>query len=86
MRAFNDMEHDIREIQERNRRVELEKAWETSLTRRGIIAIITYVVAYLWLVNIGNEKALQNALVPFLGYLFSTWSIPVVKKWWIQKQ
>ena len=78
--------NEIEEIQERNRRVELDKAWETSSTRRGIIALMTYVVAVVWLMIIGNEKPFHNALVPFGGYLFSTWSLPFVKSWWIEKQ
>ena len=78
------MEDDIKAIQERNKRVELDKAWETSITRRSILAALTYVVAVIWLWRIGNTEPLQNALVPFLGYIFSTWSIPIVKRRWIE--
>ncbi len=80
------MEETIQEIQERNRRVELDKAWETSATRRIIIALVTYAVATAWLLIIENEKPLLNALVPLGGYLFSTWSLPMVKKWWLERQ
>ncbi len=80
------MEETIQEIKDRNRRVELDKSWETSTTRRSIIALITYALATVWLLIIENEKPFLNALVPFGGYLFSTWSLPLVKKWWIGKQ
>lgn len=79
------MEDELREIQDRNRKVELNKSWETSLTRRFIIAGITYIVAVLWLRIIRNDQPFLNALVPFGGYLFSTWSLPFVKNWWIRK-
>jgi len=79
------MEDKLIEIQERNSRVELDKAWETSLTRRFIIAGATYAVAVAWLFIIENDKPFLNALVPFGGYLFSTWSLPFVRCWWIKK-
>lgn len=76
---------EIIDIQERNKRVELDKAWETSWTRRGIIAVFTYVVAFIWLSIIENDSPCLNALVPFGGYLFSTLSLPIIKQWWINK-
>ena len=75
---------DIDEIKEQNRRVELDKAWETSTTRRIAIMIITYLVASFWLFHLGNEKPLLNALVPVLGYVLSTLSLPMVKRWWVK--
>ena len=80
------MEEEIIQIQERNKRVELDKAWEVSLTRRAAVAVITYVVATIWLLIIENDKPYLNALVPFGGYIFSTWSLPFAKKWWIKRQ
>lgn len=79
------MDH-ISQIIERNQRVELDKAWETSKTRRSLIAVTTYVVATVWLFVIGNESPYLNALVPCGGYLFSTLSFPFVKRWWILRQ
>ena len=42
------------DINERNKRIEADKAWETSLTRRAIIAAFTYLVVgfYLNLLNV----------------------------------
>ena len=39
------MKEDIEQIKERNRRVETDKAWETSLFRVITITIITYIIA-----------------------------------------
>jgi len=75
----------IEEILERNSRVELDKAWETSRTRRGVIAIITYCVATLFMWRIGVEEPFLNALIPTGGYLLSTLSLGVIKNFWLKK-
>jgi uncharacterized membrane protein YkvI len=76
------MEIELQKIQERNKRVELDKAWETSKTRRGFIAAITYVIAAAFMTRVGISEPLVNALVPAGGYLLSTLSLPVIKQWW----
>lgn len=75
----------IREILERNARVEADKAWEVSWTRRLLITVLTYAIAslFLWLIN--NEYFWLNACVPALGYLLSTLSLPWVKKLWLKR-
>ncbi|MFH1316736.1 MAG: hypothetical protein ABII01_04405 [Candidatus Woesearchaeota archaeon] len=78
------MESKFKIIQDRNRRVEADKAWETSFTRRGIIAIITYFIAVWFLWTIGNNKPWLNALVPTIGFILSTLSLPFIKKWWVK--
>jgi hypothetical protein len=73
----------IEDILQRNTRVEIDKAWEVSKTRKAIIAFITYLTAASFLKLIGNDAPLINALVPVGGYLLSTLSLPYVKSWWI---
>ncbi|MDD5751794.1 MAG: hypothetical protein PHS73_04730 [Candidatus Peribacteraceae bacterium] len=75
-------ESPIAAILERNRRVEADKAWETSWTRRMLITVMTYFVAVLFLWLIANEHFWLNAGVPALGYLLSTLSLPWAKRWW----
>ncbi len=77
--------NDIEQIKERNKRVEQEKAWETSIVRRTAIALLTYICAVTWLIKIGNQEPFQNAIVPMGGYILSTWSLPFLKSWWISK-
>ncbi len=77
---------EIEILKERNRRVELDKAWETSFTRRAVIMILTYIIASFWLIHLGTEKPFLSALVPVGGYFLSTLSLPFVKEWWILKQ
>ncbi len=65
---------EIELLKERNRRVELDKAWETRATRRVAIMILTYLVASFWLIHLGNDKPFLSVLVPVGGYLLSTLS------------
>jgi hypothetical protein len=79
------LEEKVREIHERNARVEAEKAWETSWFRVGSIMVVTYVIATTALYAIGNDNPLRNALIPTLGYFLSTQSLPFVKSWWTSR-
>lgn len=82
----NSLEGALSAIQERNKRVEADKAWETSCIRRGFIAVMTYIVATLYMYfGLGNMDAWLHAFVPTGGYLLSTFSLPMIKKAWIQK-
>lgn len=81
-----DIEQELSHIKERNKRVEAEKAWEGSFTRIGAIMLITYAVACAALYAIGNNQPLRNGLIPVLGFLLSTLSIPALKQRWIQSR
>ena len=77
-----DIEQEILEIKTRNNRVGQDKAWELSWTRRIFIAAVTYVFAAAWLSLINEPSLWWKAFVPVAGYLFSTFSLPQIKKWW----
>ena len=82
---IQQLEREVQALKERNRRVEAEKGWETSYFRIFSIALITYVVAAIVLYLIGIENYLLAALVPVLGYVLSTLSLPAMRRWWIEK-
>ncbi len=82
---MSDIEERIRVIEDRNNRVAADKAWETSWVRRGLIAGITYVCAVILLNVLGHDGAWKHATVPVMGYLLSTFSLPPIKKLWIEK-
>jgi len=84
MEELEQIKKDIKEIKERNERVEKDKAWETSLFRKILIAILTYIVIVLFFIFAEIPNALVNAIVPTLGFLLSTLSIPFFKKMWIK--
>lgn len=80
-----DIEKEIGAIQERNARVEADKAWETSLFRKLLVSVITYIVASFALYVIGVSDFYLGAIIPTLGFFLSTLTIPTIKKWWIKK-
>lgn len=77
-------ETDLEAIKERNARVEADKAWETSWTRRLFIAIVTYVLAVFYMHTAGLGNAFLGAFVPAGGYLLSTVSLPFAKAFWLR--
>lgn len=78
-----NIEQEIKDIKDRNNRVESDKAWEISWVRRGFILAITYVFAFWWLQTIHEISAELKALVPTAGYLLSTLSLPAIKNIWL---
>ena len=85
MDPLKNIENQINFINERNKKVEADKAWETSNFRVFSICLITYIVASLVLCFIGNQNFLLNAFIPTIGYFLSTQSLPIIKNWWIEK-
>lgn len=83
---ISQLVQDVRDIQERNRRVEADKAWETSLTRKVIIAILTYMVIVVFFITVKLPDPWLNALVPTAAFFLSTLTLPVCKQWWISKR
>lgn len=79
------MTDSIQAIQKRNARVEADKAWETSFTRRFCIAILTYFFAVIYMRSIGIHDVFLNALIPTGGFLLSTLSLGAVKRFWINR-
>jgi len=82
---FEKINAEIQVLKERNKRVETDKAWETSKLRKFAICVITYMIASLVMWAIGVQKVFLNAFIPTLGYFLSTQSLPMIKKWWIKK-
>lgn len=78
-----DLQQQIDDITQRNARVETDKAWETSWTRRLSIALATYAFALIWLLIIKNDQPLLTAFVPTVGYILSTITLTSIKKRWM---
>ena len=80
------LESQVRDIQARNARVELDKAWEASVVRIVVLLGLTYVVTSLvfWLIAV--PRPLLNALIPTTAYYLSTLSLPIVQRWWIRRR
>ena len=82
MSSIKELEREIREIKKRNDRVEADKAWETSKTRKSIIALFTYLSIALYLQSIDLPSPWLNAIVPTIGFLLSTLTFPYFKRIW----
>lgn len=85
MDDLEKIKKDIEDIKERNKRVEMEKAWEISLFRKILIVIFTYIVIALFFIFVRLPKPFLNAIVPTIGFILSTLSVSYFKKIWIKK-
>ena len=80
---MNDLEKRIDNIEKRNKRVELDKKWETSWTRRICIIILTYVIVVIYSYIISKyTNIFLSSLVPVIGFTLSTLSLKLVRKIW----
>lgn len=86
MDDLEKIKKDIEEIKERNNKVEIDKAWEISIFRKVLIAILTYVVVTLFFVFVKLPKPFINAIIPTLGFVLSTLSVSYFKKIWIKSK
>ena len=82
---IEELKQEIDLIKERNKRVEADKAWETSGARIFFIVAVTYVITSVVFYFIGVKNFMLNALIPTIGFYLSTQSLPFVKKAWINK-
>ena len=81
-----DLEKRIAAIEARNKKVEFDKAWEVSWTRRIFIMAIIYATIGVYLHFVVHISPWINGLVPVIGYMLSTITIERLKKWWIKNQ
>ena len=89
-----NVEEELEKIKERNSRVELDKMWETSWTRRLCICVLTYiiVVCYSYIIK-RYDNIFLSSLVPVIGFCLSTLSFSlkkagshpnILRKFWIR--
>lgn len=83
---LKNLEDRIAKIETRNKSVETDKAWETSITRRASIALSTYVILATYMWAIGVTSPLLNAIIPTIGFMLSTLSLPFIKSVWLSRK
>lgn len=83
---LSELEKRISAVEARNKRVEGDKAWETSGARKILLVAFTYlsIGLYMWVIKV--SKPWLNAVIPTLGFLLSTLTFPYFKNWWLNKQ
>ncbi|HEX5744531.1 MAG TPA: hypothetical protein VFX84_03735, partial [Candidatus Saccharimonadales bacterium] len=69
---MKDLEARVEAIEARNNKVEQDKAWEVSWTRRISIGVLTYAVIVAYLYATDNDSPWLNAAVPVVGFILST--------------
>ena len=84
--ASVQLEKRLAAIEGRNAKVEANKAWETSWTRRALIACVTYLSIGVYFAFIGISNPWLNAVVPTVAFLLSTLTLPYLKKIWLKMQ
>ncbi len=72
----------LEKIEARNKQVEVDKAWETSLARRFLLVLFTYLAIGIYLNAVQVPSPWLNAIVPAIGFLLSTLTLPFFKKLW----
>lgn len=82
MNELDEIRNELREIQQRNRKVEADKAWEISWTRKLLLVMFTYITIGLYMQVIGVRDVWLNAIVPAVGFLLSTQSLPFFRALW----
>ena len=79
---LSSLDERISRIEKRNKEVGLNKSWETSWTRKILLFIFTYLSIALYLKFIVNIDPWVNAIVPAIGFLLSTLTLPYFKTLW----
>ena len=80
---MEELEKRIKLIEKRNKKVELDKAWETSYIRKICIMILTYIVVIIYSYLVRNyDNILLSSFVPVIGFTLSTLSLKLVRKVW----
>ena len=82
MDSYKELEQRVKNIEKRNNSVEINKAWETSLTRKLLIILFTYFTIAAYLKFIVGIDPWINAIVPAVGFLLSTLTFPFFKQLW----
>ena len=83
MEEIEVLKKEIEQIKERNARVELDKKWETSFTRRFCICVLTYIVVVIYTyLTTKVTNVFLSSVVPVIGFFLSTLSLKYVRKVW----
>ena len=83
---MNDLEKRIEAIEKRNKKVENDKAWETSSTRKILIIALTYIFAVLYLKIADTTNPFFGAVVPCVGFFLSTQTLSIIKEKWLKRR
>ena len=78
------IEDRIKSIEERNKKVEYDKAWELSYFRRLLLTMFTYLSVGVYLRVVNVPEPWLNAIVPAAAFMLSTLTLPLFKSLWLK--
>lgn len=80
---IKEIEKELENIKQRNKKVELDKSWETSWTRKICICILTYIVVITYSYLVRNyDNIILSSLIPVIGFTLSTLSLKFIRRVW----
>ena len=80
MASLKQLEAEISKLKERNKKVEADKAWETSWVRKIFVLVLTYFVVVTFFIMAELPKPFLNSIVPALAFFVSTLTLGFVRK------
>ena len=89
---LKELDQEIKIIKQRNKRVELDKKWETSATRKICICVLTYIVVVIYSYIVRNyDNIFLSSLVPVIRihviyFIFKIYKKNLVEKSKIESQ
>ncbi len=84
MDKIKRLEYMIKRIEERNKKVESDKAWELSYFRRFLLVLFTYISIGFYLQAVKIPQPWLNAIVPSVAFMLSTLTLPIFKRLWVR--
>ncbi len=81
-----ELNDQIQKIIARNKKVELDKAWETYYFRKIAIVVVTYIFMCFVFYYLESEKFYIDALIPTFGFILSNLSLDFLKKYWLKRR
>lgn len=82
MNDIETLKQEIQKLKDRNKKVETNKAWETSFTRKILLMLVTYFIAGITFMVIKNSDPWVNAIIPTVGFFLSTLTLSFIKSLW----
>jgi hypothetical protein len=77
---LEQISQELENIKARNQKVEKDKAWEWSITRKILLMLFTYLALGIYMQAIQIYKPRLNAIIPTIWFLLSTLTLPRFKK------
>jgi hypothetical protein len=83
---MDTLESRLQAVEQRNARVEADKSWETSWVRRLLLVLFTYLAIgiYMWAIEV--SRPWLSAIIPAVGFMISTLTMPFFKKLWLKNR